>query len=115
MNNKPNVLPVAVRNCSMLKTIQMFFGFIDRRHFENMCTASSIASAEDYLRVIVCALRKKVAPLGIKIGTVRQLGYYAVNRALMLDVLAREAEANCFPTPYARRTRDTRGESHVHA
>lgn len=75
----------------------------------------SEASAEDYLRVIVCALRKKVAPLGIKIGTVRQLGYCAVNRALMLDVLAREAEANCFPTPYARRTRDTRGESHVHA
>ena len=51
-NNKPNVLPVAVRNCNVLKTIQMFFGFIDRRHFENACTASSIESAEDYLAEI---------------------------------------------------------------
>lgn len=49
---KPNVLPVAVRDCNVLKTIQMFFGFIDRRHFENMCTASSIKSAEDYLAEI---------------------------------------------------------------
>lgn len=49
MNDKPNVLPVAVRNCSVLKIIQMFFGFIDRRHFENVCTASSIESVESYL------------------------------------------------------------------
>ena len=52
MNNKPNVLPVAVRNCSVLRTIQMFFSFIDRRHFENMHTAPSIESAEDYLKEI---------------------------------------------------------------
>ena len=52
MNNKPNILPIAVRNCSTLKIIQMFFGFIDRRHFENMCDASSIESAEDYLAEI---------------------------------------------------------------
>lgn len=52
MNNKPNVLPVAVRNCTILKTIQMYFGFIDRRHFENVCTASSIKSAEGYLAEI---------------------------------------------------------------
>lgn len=51
-NNKPNVLPVAVRNCMVLKTIQMYFGFIDRRHFDNVCTASSIESAEDYLAEI---------------------------------------------------------------
>lgn len=50
--NKPNVLPVEVRNCSVLKTIQMFFGFIDHRHFKNMCTASSIESVEDYLAEI---------------------------------------------------------------
>ena len=49
---KPNVLPVAVRNCSVLKIIQMYFGFIDRRRFENVCTASSIESAEDYLTEI---------------------------------------------------------------
>ena len=48
----PNTLPIEVRNCSVLKTIQMFFGFIDRRHFENMCTASSIESAEGYLKEI---------------------------------------------------------------
>ena len=52
MNIKPNVLPVEVLNCNVLRTIQMFFGFIDRRHFENMCTASSIESAEDYLAEI---------------------------------------------------------------
>ncbi len=52
MDNKPNVLPVAVRNCTVLKTIQMFFGFIDRRHFEKVCTASSIESAEQYLTEI---------------------------------------------------------------
>lgn len=52
MNNKPNVLPVAVRNCMMLKTIQMFFGFIDHRHFENAVYKSSIESAEDYLAEI---------------------------------------------------------------
>lgn len=30
----------------------MFFGFIDRRHFENVCCASSVESAEDYLKEI---------------------------------------------------------------
>ena len=50
MNTNPhNILPASVRHCSMLSTIQMFFGFIDRRYFENMCTALSIESAEDYL------------------------------------------------------------------
>ena len=52
MNNKPNILPIEVRNCSMLKIIQMFFGFIDRRYFENLRDASSIESAEDYLAEI---------------------------------------------------------------
>lgn len=52
MNNKPNVLPAAVRNCMVLKTIQMFFGFIDCRHFENMRTALSIELAESYLAEI---------------------------------------------------------------
>ena len=51
-NHKPNVLPVTVRNCSVLKTIQIFFGFIDRRHFENTRTAASIESAERYLAEI---------------------------------------------------------------
>ena len=51
-NNKPNTIPIEVRDCSVLKIIQMFFSFIDRRHFENMCTASSIESAEDYLAEI---------------------------------------------------------------
>ena len=51
-NYKPNVLTVAVRNCNVLKTIQMFFGFIDCRHFENACTALSIESAEGYLAEI---------------------------------------------------------------
>ena len=48
-NNKPNVLPVAVRDCIVLKTIQMYFGFIDRRHFELNHSQHSIESAEDYL------------------------------------------------------------------
>ena len=53
MNTNPtNILPIEVRDCSMLSTIQMFFGFIDRRHFENMRTASSIESAESYLAEI---------------------------------------------------------------
>ena len=50
--NPHNILPASVRDCSMLSTIQMFFGFIDRRHLENICTASSIESAEDYLAEI---------------------------------------------------------------
>ena len=53
MNTNPkNKLPLAVRHCSMISTIQMFFEFIDRRHFENVHTASSIESAEDYLKEI---------------------------------------------------------------
>ena len=49
MNTSPtNTLPIAVRKCSVLKIIQMFFGFIDRRHLENTRTASFIESAEDY-------------------------------------------------------------------
>ena len=50
--NVNNILPIEVRNCTTLRTIQMFFEFIDRRHFENMHTASSIESAESYLAEI---------------------------------------------------------------
>ena len=50
--NLSNNLPIAVRHCSMLSTIQMFFNFIDRRHFENTVSESSIESAESYLAEI---------------------------------------------------------------
>ena len=53
MNTNPtNTLPIAVRNCRTLSTIQMYFNFIDRRHFENANSASSIESAEGYLAEI---------------------------------------------------------------
>lgn len=53
MNTNPhNILPASVRNCRTLSTIQMFFNFIDRRHFENALTESSIESAEGYLAEI---------------------------------------------------------------
>ena len=53
MNTKPtNTLPLAVRNCRTLSTIQMYFEFIDRRHFENTLFESSIESAEGYLAEI---------------------------------------------------------------
>ena len=53
MNTNPNnILPLEVRNCSTLPTIQMFFNFIDRRHSENNCSRLSIESAEDYLAEI---------------------------------------------------------------
>ena len=53
MNTNPtNILPIEVRNCSILSIIQMYFNFIDRRHFEDMRTASSIESAESYLKEI---------------------------------------------------------------
>ena len=53
MNTNPkNILPLEVRDCSMLSTIQMFFNFIDRRQFENAPSASSIKSAETYLAEI---------------------------------------------------------------
>ena len=53
MNTNPsNILPLAVRNCRTLSTIQMYFNFIDRRHFENTLFESSIESAEDYLAEI---------------------------------------------------------------
>ena len=53
MNTNPkNILPLEVRDCSMLSTIQMFFNFIDRRHFENAPSTPSIKSAEDYLAQI---------------------------------------------------------------
>lgn len=53
MNTNPNnTLPLAVHGCSMISTIQMFFNFIDRRHFENALSESSIQSAEDYLSEI---------------------------------------------------------------
>lgn len=53
MNTNPtNILPIEVRDCSMLSTIQMYFNFIDRRHFDNVLTESSIESAESYLAEI---------------------------------------------------------------
>ena len=53
MNTNPhNILPASVRHCSTISTIQMYFNFIDRRHFENALSASSIKSAEDYLAEI---------------------------------------------------------------
>ena len=53
MNTNPtNTLPIEVQHCSMLSTIQMYFNFIDRRHFENVNLASSIESAESYLSEI---------------------------------------------------------------
>lgn len=53
MNTNPNnILPSSVRHCSMLSTIQMFFNFIDRRHFENNWSQCSIESAESYLAEI---------------------------------------------------------------
>ena len=48
----PNILPIEVRNCNVLKTIQMFFGFIDRRHFELDHSQHSIECAENYLAEI---------------------------------------------------------------
>ena len=53
MNTNPhNILPASVRHCSTISTIQMYFNFIDRRHFENAMFESSIESAEDYLAEI---------------------------------------------------------------
>ena len=53
MNINPNnTLPLAVRDCSMISTIQMFFNFIDRRHFENALSEFSIESVEGYLAEI---------------------------------------------------------------
>lgn len=53
MNTNPtNILPIAVRNCHILRTIQMYFNFIDRRHFENAAYDLSIESAEGYLAEI---------------------------------------------------------------
>ena len=53
MNTNPTIiLPIEVRNCRTLSTIQMFFNFIDRRHYENVLCEDSIESAEDYLAEI---------------------------------------------------------------
>ena len=53
MNTNPtNILPIQVRNCHILSTIQMYFNFIDRRHSEMAHTDCSIESAEDYLAEI---------------------------------------------------------------
>lgn len=53
MNTNPhNTLPLEVRDCRVLSTIQMYFNFIDRRHFENALSESSIESAEGYLSEI---------------------------------------------------------------
>ena len=53
MNTNPtNILPIEVRDCRTLSTIQMYFNFIDRRHSENNFSQSSIQSAEGYLAEI---------------------------------------------------------------
>ena len=53
MNTNPkNILPLEVRDCGVLSTIQMFFNFIDRRLCENALFESSIESAEGYLAEI---------------------------------------------------------------
>ena len=53
MNANPtNILPLAVRNCRTLSTIQMYFNFIDRRHVESFTSTTSIESAEGYLAEI---------------------------------------------------------------
>ena len=53
MNTNPTIiLPASVRDCRILSTVQMYFNFIDRRHFENVMCESSIESAEDYLAEI---------------------------------------------------------------
>ena len=53
MNTNPTIiLPASVRDCRTLSTIQMYFNFIDRRHFENVLTEASIQSAEGYLAEI---------------------------------------------------------------
>jgi len=53
MNTNPtNILPIEVRDCSILAIIQMYFNFVDRRHFENAVSESAIESAEDYLAEI---------------------------------------------------------------
>ena len=53
MNTKPTIiLPASVRDCRTLSTIQMYFNFIDRRHYENDCSHLSIESSEDYLAEI---------------------------------------------------------------
>ena len=50
--NVNNILPSSVRHCNMLSTIQMYFEFIDRRHFENNYSQCSIEAAEGYLAEI---------------------------------------------------------------
>ena len=50
--NPTNILPIEVRDCNILSTIQMFFNFIDRRHSEDNYSQSSIESAEIYLAEI---------------------------------------------------------------
>ena len=53
MNTNPsNILPIEVRDCRTLSTIQMYFNFIDRRQFEDNYSQSSIESAEGYLAEI---------------------------------------------------------------
>ena len=53
MNTNPtNILPIEVRHCRVLSTIQMYFNFIDRRHSEDNYSESSIESAEGYLAEI---------------------------------------------------------------
>ena len=47
--NVNNILPI---NCTILSTIQMYFNFIDSRHFENNWSQCSIESAESYLAEI---------------------------------------------------------------
>ena len=50
--NPTIILPASVRDCRTLSTIQMYFNFIDRRHFESVLTEPSIESAEGCLAEI---------------------------------------------------------------
>ena len=50
--NTTNILPLEVRHCRTLSTIQMYFNFIDRRHYESSTSATSLESAEGYLAEI---------------------------------------------------------------
>lgn len=50
--NVNNILPIEVRGCKTLSIIQMYFNFIDCRHFENAVYESSIEAAEGYLAEI---------------------------------------------------------------
>lgn len=67
------------------------------------------------VKQIVFRIRTKLKPFGVSIKTRWRLGYVTTTRDLMLDVLAREVEANCFASAYVSRAQETRGVTHVSA